>query len=820
MQNGIDIVIPIYNGYEDVQMCMDSIKKYTDLKKNRILLINDCSPDERILPYLQSIVEENIVLISNERNMGFSANVNKGMRYSDRDVILLNSDTIVTKNWVEKIVACAYREAEIGTVTPLSNSATLCSIPIMCQDNPIPDNCTIDELADIVEKYSLKKYPRITVAVGFCMFIKREVINLVGTFDAETYERGYGEENDFCNRAEQYGYKHVMCDDTFIYHKGTASFNTEEKRKLCEAHDRILQERYPMQMRKNHIYCVTNPDQDIRDNINLQLKFKNGRSNILYVLQSDFRQEGTDHIGGTQFHVKDLTQGLRDGYNIFVLAREGKYMRLTGYLGEAEYVFLFYVGEKSLFPVFTDGCLKKLYDDILVYFNIQMIHIHHTMNHSFDLYEVAEKYKIPVLFTVHDYYYVCPNVKLYDHEGKFCAHLGKKDCASCLKNTMGIAKQVPYIAYWREKCRSVLKKCRKIIFPSEAARNIVLGFYPELKDKTTVIEHGSDIEISTIEEGMLIENSAQVKFYLDAIFGDAEYENITKGWVYLEGVDNSNLKKYLYVRNEEGKEVVIPAESEIREDVCQVLGENPWYKNCGFWLNVVKSKFPEGRLYVSAAVEKDGKILKGTEEIEITNFQENRQEKTFRVAFLGGLVPAKGSSVALDMIRQNASGIEWYVFGQIGDAELSQYCASNLHKIGPYRREEIGDLLKEYQIDLVCILPKWAETFCYTLSEAVLNSIPVLVFDIGAVGPRVQNAGYGWSIPVDTEVPQIVALIEMIKNAPNLYQEKKRMITESSVKNKQKMIEEYSILYKNEVGEKPEGNGIFDAKKMLKARVY
>ena len=130
--------------------------------------------------------------------------------------------------------------------------------------------------------------------------------------------------------------------------------------------------------------------------------------------------------------------------------------------------------------------------------------------------------------------------------------------------------------------------------------------------------------------------------------------------------DGKELSKDVAVRKvNPGKEVVIPAESEIREDVCQVLGENLWYKNCGFWLNVVKSKFSEGRLYVSAAVEKDGKILKGTEEIEITNFQENRQEKTFRVAFLGGLVPAKGSSVALDMIRQNASGIEWYVFGQI-----------------------------------------------------------------------------------------------------------------------------------------------------------
>ena len=297
------------------------------------------------------------------------------------------------------------------------------------------------------------------------MFIKREVINLVGTFDAETYERGYGEENDFCNRAEQYGYKHVMCDDTFIYHKGTASFNTEEKRKLCEAHDRILQERYPMQMRKNHIYCVTNPDQDIRDNIHLQLKFKNGRNNILYVLQSDFRQEGADHIGGTQFHVKDLTQGLRDGYNIFVLAREGKYMRLTGYLGEEEYVFLFYVGEKSLFPVFTDGCLKKLYDDILVYFNIQMIHIHHTMNHSFDLYEMAEKYKIPVLLTVHDYYYVCPNVKLYDHEGKFCAHLGKKDCASCLKNTMGDRETSSIYCVLERKMQKCIEKMQKNYFP-------------------------------------------------------------------------------------------------------------------------------------------------------------------------------------------------------------------------------------------------------------------------------------------------------------------------------------------------------------------
>ena len=64
------------------------------------------------------------------------------------------------------------------------------------------------------------------------MFVKREVIDKVGYFDAETFGRGYGEENDFCYRAEQLGYHHVMCDNTFIYHSGTGSFLTEEKREI------------------------------------------------------------------------------------------------------------------------------------------------------------------------------------------------------------------------------------------------------------------------------------------------------------------------------------------------------------------------------------------------------------------------------------------------------------------------------------------------------------------------------------------------------------------------------------------------------------
>ena len=122
----IDIAIPIYNAYDYTVECIKSILKHTDLNTHTLILINDKSPDEKILPMLQKFVEENkdknIVLLDNEENLGFVKTVNKAMKYSKNDIILLNSDTEVTKNWIEKIEKCAYSNEYIATVTPLTNN--------------------------------------------------------------------------------------------------------------------------------------------------------------------------------------------------------------------------------------------------------------------------------------------------------------------------------------------------------------------------------------------------------------------------------------------------------------------------------------------------------------------------------------------------------------------------------------------------------------------------------------------------------------------------------------------------------------------------
>lgn len=815
----VDIIIPVYNGYDDIQLCMESILKYTDLTENRVILVNDKSPDERILPLLQGYVRKHVELIDSPVNEGFSASVNKGMRASQTDVILLNSDTIVTKNWVEKIVACAYHDAETGTVTPLSNSATLCSTPVMCQDNKVPENVTIDEYAEIIEKCSLKAYPRITVAVGFCMFIKREVIDLVGLFDGKTFERGYGEENDFCNRAEQYGYKHVMCDDTFIYHKGTVSFLTEEKQRLIEAHDAILRERYPKQMENNHLYCVKNPDQYIRDNINIYTELKNGRKNILYLIHADFREDAYDHAGGTQFHVRDLTLGLKKEYNIFVMARDREYLRVTIYCGKKTMSFKYFIGKAPLYPMYTDQKLRHIYDQILNAFRIDLVHIHQTSGLSLDLYECAHERNIPVIATIHDYYYVCPTIKLVDQKNAFCAGScadGEDACRVCLKERAQIASQVDFIKKWRAENERALSLCTTVVTPSQSAADVFLQTFPSLKDKLQVIAHGSDAidHEEDIQIGEIIP-CRDICLNIDYAFDFPQSSSMIVGWVFKNNTNNDYVKVIVELTDSQGQTKYFAAAKQERADVQQLTGSR-LYLSSGFSVSVQKQQFASGPLRIRVLLEENGVVYCNGETLTVKNAVGRQPNCRLRVAFLGGMVPEKGSEIAYELITKGSRDIHWYLFGTLGDDRLAALTQDNLTKIGTYERDSIYNLLRDYKIDLICIPPIWAETFCYTLSEAWLCDLPVIVTDIGAVGERVKREGGGIVVPLADAPKHILdALRELIDDSEK-YRRLKAQAEAIAVRNVSQMLDDYRSLYTRLAVTAPI-YGAFDAREVFDA---
>jgi len=277
-QSIIDVLVPIYNAYEDLVLCLYSLVKHQDIY--RIILIDDCSTDARVKELIQAIKKynsEDFIVVENEQNTGYLKTANKGMSMTENDVILLNSDTIVTSGWARKMRDCAYSDSKIATVTPFTNNGETCSVPVMSENNDIPGGFSIDSFADCVERCSNRKYPELPAAVGFCMLIKRNVIKEIGFFAEEIFGKGYGEEDEFSMRAMQKGHKSVLCDDTFIFHKGCASF-LDKRDRLKQNNHKALAKMYPDYFPALKRFMENNPLKECHKNIKLHIRSSNNSS--------------------------------------------------------------------------------------------------------------------------------------------------------------------------------------------------------------------------------------------------------------------------------------------------------------------------------------------------------------------------------------------------------------------------------------------------------------------------------------------------------------------------------------------------------------
>ncbi|WP_415324815.1 glycosyltransferase family 2 protein [Clostridium perfringens] len=240
----IDIVIPVYDGYDETRKCIESVLKVENKIKYNIIIINDKSPNDKLSKYLKSLKDQRITLLENEQNLGFVKTVNKGMKLSNNDVILLNSDTIVTDRWIDKMYRASKVKENVATVTALTNNGAIVSVPNFNKDNLLPEGYSIDEFSSLIEKISKKKYPEIPTAVGHAMYINRKAIKKVGYFDDKNFGKGYGEENDFSMRCIKKGMINIVADDTYIFHFGATSFSANKKNHI-ENNKRILYKLHP-----------------------------------------------------------------------------------------------------------------------------------------------------------------------------------------------------------------------------------------------------------------------------------------------------------------------------------------------------------------------------------------------------------------------------------------------------------------------------------------------------------------------------------------------------------------------------------------------
>ncbi|ERN42345.1 putative glycosyltransferase [Rubidibacter lacunae KORDI 51-2] len=247
----VDIIVCIHNALADVRLCLNAIVRETK-PPYQLYLVNDGSGEETSC-YLREFTSQhpNITSIETEVAGGYTKAANRGLRASSAEyVVLLNSDTIVPSGWLERLLECLKSDPKIGIASPLSNAASWQSVPEIYAAgggwavNELPAGYSTSDMADVVSSVSQKRYPRVPFLNGFCLCLKRAVIDEIGYLDEASFPKGYGEENDYCLRATDAGFDLAIADSAYIFHAKSKSYGDKRRAELAKAGSRSLEAKH------------------------------------------------------------------------------------------------------------------------------------------------------------------------------------------------------------------------------------------------------------------------------------------------------------------------------------------------------------------------------------------------------------------------------------------------------------------------------------------------------------------------------------------------------------------------------------------------
>ena len=489
------IVVPVFNAFEETKECLESLVKYTDLTSNNVLVLDDASTDTRIKDLLNLYQNyPGMTIHFNDRNIGYTCNVNLGVALTKNDIVLLNSDTKVGPHWLRNLKIAAYTNTQIGTVTAVSNNAGAFSVP-NSGTNELPEGLSTENMARLVSRSGCDQQIEVPTGNGFCLYIKRDVLDTLGTFDETLFPRGYGEENDFCMRVLRSGKINVVAPNTFVYHVRSASFK-DDKAELIEAGLKNVKKLYPDY--NNLIKAIGSSElfsanrQTIAERINT---ISPGQSSLLprimFVIST--------RTGGTPQTNLDLMQGVANFYDCYVLACNTRQIEVMIAEDNAYKVIeTFTLNDSIKFASHKSTDYDEIVRSILVQYDIDLLHIRHIAWHSLNLPKLAKELEIPVVNSFHDFYTICPSVNLIDANGIYTPSGVITNGFNPLWNDKTVLSDSwaeEDLVCWREKMANALAFSDVFVTTCHSAKHIIIDALPVLNDEKKrfeVIGHGRD----------------------------------------------------------------------------------------------------------------------------------------------------------------------------------------------------------------------------------------------------------------------------------------------------------------------------------------
>ncbi len=495
----VDVVVPVYRDLAATRRCLESVLAHPQATPFELVLIDDASPEPALSAYLDEVATRpGVHLLRNAANAGFVVSVNRGMAlHPERDVVLLNSDTEVANDWLDRLRACAWRGDDIGTVTPFSNNATICSYPLFCADNPAPAE-GVAGLDAMFARVNAGAALDIPTAVGFCMYIRRACLDRVGAFDAERFGRGYGEENDFSRRAAKAGWRNLLCADVFVFHAGGVSFR-DERAALTRNAGTVLDGLHPEYHALVRDFIAADAPARYRHAVDVERARarlaaaapapKPTRPVLLHVLH--------DLGGGIDRWFDDVRRADRQAVHLALRPYchgrrfgEGLLLSLADADGERPLALHRFV-EPIEACVGTHPEYRRALTDIVRAHGVDAVLVSSLIGHALDALDTG----LPTLVVGHDYFPLCPAINL--HFGEVCASCDSDRLRACAGANPGF--NLPFIDFPAEtrlalRARYLALLATRplaLVAPDVSVRRHLAGLFPDLAAIPAVtIEHG------------------------------------------------------------------------------------------------------------------------------------------------------------------------------------------------------------------------------------------------------------------------------------------------------------------------------------------
>lgn len=536
-QKPIDIIIPVYNGFQFLEPLIKSIIKNTSMDY-RIIMCDDKSSDEKVLPLLKQLKNENshidITLLENEQNLGFIKTVNKLVKYTNNHFVLLNTDTEVPPYWIERLMYPIFEVKNIASTTPFTNAGTICSFPNYLEDNPIFENMNLEELDSHFQYVNFEKtYIEIPTGVGFCMGVNKKLVNKIGMFD-ELFGKGYCEENDWCQRAIQNGYKNIHITNLFVYHKHGGSFPSKEKQKLISQNLFTLNKKHPRYDEEVQTLIKNNELETLRTLI--LLKVKCSKMNTTLIIDHDLGGGANHYIDESMDKRIDTNQmtilirydfNILKVYNIQFIALNLDYKFSVSNLAE-------------IFELLSSFKINEIFINSLVSY----LHVHEVVS---EIIQLKEKTNSKIVLPIHDFFPVCPSYTLLNQDMKYCEVPNDKNiCYNCLinnKNEFKIFEKEIDIERWRKSWGKIVSISDEILCFSNSSKEIFLKAYPDSIERIIVKLH----DISGRYQNFYDSNKKSDKTIIGVLGGinEAKGANIVKKLVSYIDENKINAKVVL-----------------------------------------------------------------------------------------------------------------------------------------------------------------------------------------------------------------------------------------------------------------------------------